>query len=181
MTIFNGSSEMINNLSISVTTFLFNVVMLQLIGEDGVAAITIILYLDFLFVSISLGYSLGVGPLVSYNFGSKDIHKIKKLYFSSLIFSFTLGILTTIFVIIFSKQIVSIFVPQNSSVFLLAIEGIVIFAICYIFKCFNVFTSSFFTAFNNGLISGIISGMRSLLFLITAIIASAALFGAKGI
>lgn len=76
----NGSSEMVSNLSGSITTFLFNIIMMRLVGNEGVAAISILLYLDFVLIAISLGYSMGVAPLFSYNYGGGNIPKLRKLY-----------------------------------------------------------------------------------------------------
>lgn len=79
-TMVNGSSEMVNNLSTSVTTFLFNIIMMRMLGQDGVAAVSILLYLDFVLIAIALGYSLGVAPLFSYNYGSGEEEKLKRLF-----------------------------------------------------------------------------------------------------
>lgn len=179
--IINGSSEMVNNLSVSVTTFLYNLIMIKLLGEDGVAAITIILYLDILFVAISIGYAMGIAPLISYNHGSNEIAKIKKIYLTSLVFCLLTGFITTLTTILASNHLVSIFVNKSSNVFSIATTGLVIFAISYIFKGANIFASAFFTAFNNGLISALISGMRSLIFLISSIILFAYLFREQGV
>ena len=87
-TLTNGSSEMVSNLSASVTTFLFNILMMRYMGADGVAAISIILYLDFLLIAISLGYSMGIAPIIAYNYGAnehKKLHKIVKNKYNFLL------------------------------------------------------------------------------------------------
>ncbi|SCI78897.1 Staphylococcal virulence regulator protein A [uncultured Clostridium sp.] len=98
----NGSSEMVSNLSTSVTTFLFNIIMMRLNGPDGVAAISILLYLDFVLIAINLGYSIGVAPLFSYNYGSGDCRKLKKLFRISLYFCTSVGVVMTAGTVLFA-------------------------------------------------------------------------------
>lgn len=179
--ITNGSSEMVSHIATSITTFLYNIVMIKHLGQDGVAAITIILYMDFLLVAISLGYSMGVSPLISYNYGYKNTDKIKKLFKISIISSAILGISITLYTILFSKQLITIFTDNNSPVFDIAISGLCIYSTCYIFKGVNIFSCSMFTAFSNGKISGILSFARTLVILVISILSLNYLFGVTGV
>lgn len=180
-TITNGSSEMVSYLSASITTFIFNIILMKLIGTDGVAAITILLYIDYILVAVNLGYSMGVSPLISYNYGAKRYSTLKKLYNLSIKLCFGFGLFLTIFSIISSKNLVSIFAKENSSVFLLAVFGLKIYSLSYIFKGYNIFSSAMFTAFGNGKISAIISFMRTLVFLTLSLVVLSILFKTTGV
>lgn len=177
----NGSSEMVSFLSTSITTFLFNIILMKLVGTDGVAAIAILLYIDFILIAVNIGYSMGVSPLISYNYGANETLKLKSLYKLSiklcLIFGLTMSILATIF----SKNLISIFVAKDSSVFILAVLGLKIYSLSYIFKGFNIFSSSLFTALGNGKISAIISFMRTLVFLTLSLLILSTLFKTTGV
>lgn len=177
----NGSSEMVTCLSTSVTTFLFNIILIKLAGTDGVAAITILLYIDFFLIAINLGYSMGVSPLISYNHGAKETTKLKTLYKLSAKSCIIFGITMSCLAIIFSKNLISIFVNENNSVFSLAVFGLRIYSLSYIFKGYSIFSSAMFTAFENGKVSAIISFMRTLVLLTLSIITLSILFGTTGV
>lgn len=177
----NGSSEMVSNLSTSVTTFLFNIIMMRLIGPDGVAAISILLYLDFVLIAINLGYSIGVAPLFSYNYGSGDCRKLKKLFRISLYFCTSVGVVMTAGTVLFADLLASVFSPAGSAVHALAATGLRIFAVSYLFKGFSIFISALFTAFGNGTLSAILSFMRTLILLVSAILLFSSLFGITGV
>ncbi len=173
----NGSSEMVVNLAISVTTILYNLVMLKYLGEDGVAAITIVLYAEFLLVAIFLGYSSGVAPLLSYNFGEKNIVSLKKLFKKSLVFISTISIVMFFTARFLAGPISGIFAQKGSYVYNLALEGFEIFSFGFLFIGINVFASALFTSLSNGKISALISFLRTFLLLSIMIILLPTLFG----
>lgn len=177
----NGSSEMVTNLAMSITTFLYNLVMVRTLGQDGVAAITMVLYMDFLLVAISLGYSMGVAPLISYNYGCQNNKKLKKIFKISIIFSVVLGVTTTVLTTLFAEQLIGLFTKKGEYVFDLAVSGLYLYAIGYIFKGVNIFSSAMFTAFSNGKISAILSFTRTLVFLVITILGLGYLFGVTGV
>lgn len=163
-TMINGSSEMVTELSTGFVTLLFNKLTLKYAGENGVAALTIILYAHFLLVSTYLGFSSGISPLISFNYGSKNEHKLKETFKYSKIFILISSIIIFIASLILGKYIVRIFVPYSSPVFTLALHGLKLFAIAFLFVGINIFASSMFTAFSNGKISATISFARTFLF-----------------
>lgn len=165
----NGSSEMVTELSTGFTTFLFNIVALRFAKEDGIAALTIILYAHFLMTSIYLGFSAGVAPLISYNFGANNYDKLKETFKYSLKFIAITSILVFIFSLVFTPFIVGVFVKPSDDVFYLALEGLTIFSITFLFVGINIFASGFFTAFHNGKVSAVISFSRAFLFVIVGI------------
>lgn len=180
-TMVNGSSEMVNNLSTSVTTFLFNIIMMRMLGQDGVAAVSILLYLDFVLIAIALGYSLGVAPLFSYNYGSGEEEKLKRLFRMSTRFSFAVGAVMTTGTILFAKHLAGIFTHQGTPVYELAVSGLGIYALSYLFKGYNVFASALFTAFGDGRTSAILSFLRTFVFLSASLLGLSSLFGVEGV
>lgn len=177
----NGSSEMVSNLSGSVTTFLFNIIMMRLVGPDGVAAISVILYLDFVMIAISLGYSMGVAPLFSFNYGRGDHDKLKKLFKLSLLFCLATGAVLTAGTLIFARELAGTFVHQGTAVYEMAAAGLSIYALSSVFKGYNIFASAMFTAFGNGTISALLSFLRTLVFLVACLLGLAAAFGLDGV
>ncbi len=166
----NGSSEMVTQISTGITTYLFNIKMLQYIGVDGVGAITIVLYAQFLLTSIVLGFSSGIAPLISYNYGKNDKGNLKKL----VKYGYSIIILFCFFVFCLSEVIAPfitiIFTDKTSTLYDITVVGFRIFAISFLFDGFNIFSSALFTAFANGKISAFISFMRSLGFFVPIIL-----------
>lgn len=177
----NGSSEMVASLSGALITFLFNIIMLHYIGPSGVAAITITLYLEYLLVSIFLGYSLGVSPIISYNYGSQNICRLKWLFKNSLAFVSISAVIIFLVANLFTEKIAGIFAPSGSEVFDLTVNGFYIFSFCFLFMGVNIFGSALFTALSNGKISACIAFMRSFIFIAIGIILWPKLFGIAGI
>lgn len=165
----NGSSEMVSNLAVAVTTFLFNKLMMRYVGEDGVAALTIVLYAQFLFTAVFLGYTSGIAPLFSYNYGAQNEKRLKKLFKLSIIFITICSIGAYAFSLLLAKPVVALFSEPNSTVYNLAIHGMDLFGISFLFMGFNIFASGLFTSFSNGLISAILSFLRTFVFIILAI------------
>lgn len=179
-TLTNGSSEMISNLSASVTTFLFNILMMRYMGADGVAAISIILYLDFLLIAISLGYSMGIAPIIAYNYGANEHKKLHKIVKISTTFSFCVGVAMCSLTFVFAPYLVSFFAHEGI-VYDIAVIGMRIFCFSYLFKGFNVFSSALFTALSNGKISALLSFFRTFVFLTILLLALSAMMGMNGI
>lgn len=180
-TMSNGSSEMVSNLSGSIITLLFNIIMMRFIGQDGVAAISILLYMDFVLIAISLGYSMGVAPLFSYNYGCGNREKIRKLFRLSAWLTGLVGLVMTTGTVIFAKQLAGIFTPRGTAVYELAVGGLGIYAFSYLFKGYNIFASSMFTAFGDGRVSALLSFMHNLVFLTLCLVGLSALFGVDGV
>ncbi|NMS91119.1 MATE family efflux transporter [Clostridioides difficile] len=164
-TCFNGSSEMVSQLSTAVTTFLFNIIMMKLIGEDGVAAITIIIYSQFLLTSLYIGFSMGVAPIISYNYGSRNNTQLKYIFKICILFISVASLLVFVFSILCSPGIVEIFSQRGSNVYQITKSGFYTFSFSFIFCGFNIFASSMFTALSNGKISAILSFLRTFGFI----------------
>lgn len=162
---FNGSSEMVGQLSTAVTTFLFNIMMMRLIGEDGVAAITIIIYSQFLLTSLYIGFSMGVAPIISYNYGSRNNIQLKYIFKICILFISVASLLVFVFSMVCSSTIVEIFSQKGSNVYEITRSGFYIFSFSFLFCGYNIFTSSMFTALSNGKISAILSFLRTFVFI----------------
>ena len=167
---FNGSSEMVSNLAFSVTTFLFNISMLKYAGENGVAAITIMLYAQYLLMSVYLGYSSGVCPVISYNYGEKNNDELKNIFKLSMLFIIFSSIAVFILSFVLKDYIIELFVERGTEVFKITKDGYLTFSLCYLFMGINIFTSSLFTALSNGKISAVLSFLRTFVFISAGII-----------
>lgn len=177
----NGSSEMVNNLAVAVTTFLFNVLMLKYAGEAGVAAITIVLYAQFLMTSAFMGFSSGIAPVVSFNYGSGNVRQLKK------IFKISVWVIAVVSAAVFviaetcSDVVIMVFTPAGSEVFGLTKYGFAIFSFSFLCTGMNIFASALFTAFSNGKISAILSFLRTFVFLTACLLFLPLFWGVDGI
>ena len=178
---FNGSSEMVSNLANAIITYLFNIILMRIAGENGVAAITIILYAQFLFNSLYLGFSIGVAPVIGFQYGAKNRDQLKSLYKICNCFVIASSVVIAFFSWLLSDGIASIFVPDRGETYVMASEGLRIFALSFLFSGFNIFGSAFFTGLNNGKISAIISTLRTLVIQTLALLILPIFFGLNGI
>ncbi len=177
----NGSSEMVSSLSSGITTFLFNRVLLNLVGEMGVSSITIVLYVNFLLSSIFIGISMGIQPLISYNYGAKNIDNINKLTKISCIAISSISIVAFAICNIFKFQLISLFNPQSTELIKLTGQAFTIISFGFFISGFNILGSSFFTALNNGKYSGIIAFSRSIIFKSFFILTLPVIIGLNGV
>ena len=178
---FNGSSEMVTNLSTAVVTYLFNITMLKFLGEPGVAAITIVLYGQFLFNALYIGFSMGVAPVISYNHGSQNLPLLKRIFKICIGFISISSILITIMALVSSPVIVEIFTPIGSATYDIAKTGFFLFSINYIFAGINIYSSSMFTAFSDGKVSALISFVRTFVLIVLNILLLPYLIGVNGV
>ena len=179
----NGSSEMLSNLAVAITTVMFNLLMCKFLGEEGISAITIIQYTQFLLTSIFMGYSAGIAPIVGYKYGAKDTKQQQLIFKISMLF---IGIFSVaIFLVAFFARggLVSIFADptKDPEVYNIAVAGLVLFAPSYLFAGYNIFASSYFTAFSNGFVSALLSFMRTLVFLVLCLIILPAIWQVDGV
>ena len=160
----NGLSELATSLVSGITTLLFNLAMLHYVGEDGVAAITIIMYVLMFVSALFIGYSYGVAPMISYCHGEQNHEKLNKLVGFSIRFILGTSILCTVISILATKPLVSIFTQPGSPVYELAITGNRLCSLALLFVGLNVFASGMFTALSNGVVSAVLAFSRSFLF-----------------
>lgn len=180
-TCINGSSEMLTNISMSVVNMLYNMQLMKFAGADGVVAYGIIMYVSFIFVGTYLGYSIGTAPIISYHYGAENKDELKNLLKKSLILIGITSIIMTILAEILAKPLANIFVSYDAGLLDMTTTAIRIFSLSFIISGFNIFISSFFTALNNGVVSAIISFLRTLVFQIVMIFLLPAIWGLNGI
>ena len=180
-TITNGSSEMVAMVASGITTVFMNNIMMSLKGEDGVAAISILVYTMTLLTALYMGYALGVAPITSYNLGAGNKDKLKQGHRINLWVIAVCSVIMYLLGILLRNPLISIFADKGTVVFEMAAEGYWLFSIGYLYMGFNMYGSSFFTALGDGKTSALISFCRGLIFLILALYGMSALFGVTGL
>lgn len=176
---YNGSSEMVSQLSNAIMTYLFNIILMRLAGANGVAAITILLYAQFLFNAFYLGLSIGISPIVGFKYGANKLKELKHIYKISFLFTAVSSVLIMIVAIFSSNALVGIFTKEIET-YNLAVTGFKLFSINFLFSGLNIISSGFFTALSNGKVSAIISFCRTLIFTSTSLLLLSSLFGLTG-
>ena len=162
---FNGSSEMVSNLSSAVVTLLFNLTMLELLGPPGVSAITIVLYAQFLLTALYIGFSIGVAPVFSFNYGADNRPRLRALFRSCLVFVGVTSAALFFASLFMADGVVAVFSTRGSEVYGLAVHGFRLFAPMILFAGVNIFASALFTALSNGPVSALLSFLRTFGFL----------------
>lgn len=166
----NGSSEMMTNLSMSLVNTLYNLQLMWFAGEDGVAAYGVIMYVNFIFVAIYMGYSIGSAPIVGYHYGAKHQEELRGLLRRSLWILGIGAVLLTVAGELFSSLLSKIFVSYDDALFAMTRHGFRLYSLSYLLCGFNIFGSAFFTALNNGMVSAVISFARTLVFQIVCVL-----------
>ncbi len=177
----NGCSEMATALVTGIITMMFNWTMLHYVGEDGVAAVTIIMYVLMFASSLYTGYSYGVAPMISYYYGKQDSVKLKKVTGTSLKVIAVISVVTVAASFIMTKPLVSVFALPDNPVYGLAVTGNRICTIALFFIGFNIFASGMFTALSNGIVSAILAFSRSFVFMLITMLVLPAVLGVNGI
>lgn len=177
----NGSSELMSNLSMSLVSMLYNWQLMKFAGEDGVAAYGVIMYVNFIFIAVFLGYAIGVAPVVGYHYGADNREELKSLFRKSLTLIGILAIVLTAAAEFLAAPLSGIFVSYDPALFDMTKRAFMIYSLSFLLCGFNIFGSSFFTALNNGLISAAISFLRTLVCQAAAVMLLPMIFGLDGI
>lgn len=177
----NGSSELMSNISMSVVGMLYNVQLMKYAGEDGVAAYGVLMYVSFTFNAAFIGYSVGTAPIIGYHYGADHHSELHSLLKKSLIIigAFSLAMLLAAEAL--AKPLALIFVSYDPALLELTLRGFLIYAFSFLFAGIAIFGSSFFTALNNGLVSALISFLRTLLFQVAAVLVFPLIWKVDGI
>ena len=166
----NGASEFLTNISMSVVGMLYNVQLIKYAGENGVAAYGTLMYVNFFFLAAFIGYSIGVSPIVSYHFGAANTDELKNLLKKSFVI---IGVFAALMFTLgesLAKPLSMIFVGYDKELLSITLRGFLIFSFCFLFAGVPIFGSSFFTALNNGLVSALISFLRTVVFEVVAVL-----------
>lgn len=179
--ITNGISEFVTSISMSIVGILYNMQLLKYAGEDGVAAYGVIMYVNFIFIAIFIGYSISTSPVIGYHYGAQNHSELHNLLRRSLVLIGTFAVILFGAGQLMAGTCAEIFVGYDPQLKAMTVEAFRIYAVSFLLCGFNIFGSAFFTALNNGLISAVISFMRTLIFEVGAILLLPLIFGLNGI
>ncbi len=177
----NGSSELMSNISMSLVSMLYNFQLMKLEGEDGVAAYGVLMYVGMIFIAIFIGYSIGTAPIIGFNYGAGNHEELKSLLRKSLLLIGITSLTMLILSILLAVPLSTLFVGYDDYLLKLTIRGFYIFSFSFLFTGMAIFGSSFFTALNNGIISAIISFLRTLVFQASAVLLLPIVMGIDGV
>lgn len=177
----NGSSELMSNISSSLVSVVYNIQLMKYIGSNGVAAYGTIMYVQFIFIAIFVGYAIGSAPIIGYNYGAENHQELKNIFKKSILINASLGIVMLVLAECLSVPLSKVFVGYDEELFELTVHAFRLFAFAFLFAGFNIFVSSFFTALNNGVISAIVSFLRTLVFQLASVILLPIIIGVDGI
>lgn len=180
-TLYNGSSEGINMISIAVTAFLFNTSLMQIAGAGGVAAFTAINYMGTFGGMLLFGISDGIGPIISYNFGTNDIKRVKQMMKIAYVTNFIFGMILFLLLFFAGEQLVGLFLKDEPTLVQLAASGGKLYGISFLMSGFNILNSGYFTFIGKGLESVIVAASRGLVFVSIGIILLPKFFDIDGI
>lgn len=177
----NGSSELMSNISSSIVSMIYNFQLMKYIGEDGVSAYGVLMYVQFIFIAIYIGYSIGCAPITGYHFGAQNHGELKNMLRKSSFLSAVSGAALTVLAIALSSPMAKLFVGYDEALYDLTRHAFKLFAYSFLLAGFNFFASSFFTALNNGAVSAAISFMRTLIFQTSSVLILPLFLGVDGI
>lgn len=177
----NGSSELVSNVSMSLVGMLYNLQLMKFAGENGVAAYGVIMYVNFIFIAIFLGYAYGSAPIVAFNYGARRTEELQNVLKKSLKLILGTGISLFLIATVFAGVLSGLFVGYDAELYRLTVRGFHLYAISFLLCGFNIFGSSFFTALNNGMVSAAISFLRTVVFEVAAVLILPLFFGLDGV
>ena len=177
----NGSSELMSNISMSLVSMLYNIQLINYAGENGVAAYGVLMYVNFVFVAIFIGFSVGSAPIISFHYGAANEVELKGLLKKSIAINAIFSACMLAAALLLAQPLSRIFVGYDTELFDMTVRGFYFSSFSYLFSGIAIFASSFFTALNNGLISAVISFLRTLVFQTGAVIVLPMFLGIDGI
>ncbi len=177
----NGSSELMSNISSSLVGMLYNFQLMRLVGEDGVSAYGVLMYVQFIFTAIYIGYSIGCAPVVSFHYGAQSHNELKSLLRKSVLLMAVSGVALTALAQLLGPLMARLFVGYDADLYALTTHAFSLFSWAFLLAGFNIFASAFFTALNNGAISAAISFLRTLVFQSSSVLVLPLLLGVDGI
>ena len=170
-----------SNISSSLVSMLYNFQLMRLAGEDGVSTYGVLMYVQFIFISLFVGYSIGCAPVVGYHYGAQNHGELKNLLGKSALLMGGGGVVLTALAMALAQPMAHLFVGYDADLFALTVHAFRLFAWSFLLAGFNIFTSGFFTALNNGAVSAAISFLRTLVFQSASVLILPVFFGVDGI
>lgn len=177
----NGSSEMVSNLASSLVALLYNYQLMRLLGENGVAAYGVIMYAGFIFAAINMGYTIGISPVISFHYGANNRGELKNLFQKSLLLVSGGGIVMFLAAETAARPMARLFVGYDMELLELTVHAAHIFAFAFLLNGVNTFASAFFTALNDGVVSAVLSFLRTFLFEMICILCLPLIWDADGL
>ncbi len=165
----NGSSEFVTNVSGNVVAMLYNFQLMRFAGENGVAAYGVLLYANWIFVAILFGYVTGASPIIGYHYGAQNRPELKNLFRKSMVLMAGTGAVLAALTVLLADVLSGIFVSYDPALFEMTKRAVIISAVAFLICGINIFGSGFFTALNNGLISAVISFLRTVVFQVATV------------
>ncbi|MDY2872640.1 MAG: MATE family efflux transporter [Eubacteriales bacterium] len=177
----NGSSELMNNISGSLVSIAYNAQLMKYAGENGVAAYGVLMYVQFIFVAIDVGYAVGCAPIVGYHYGAQNHGELKNMLRKSLFLMSISGVVLTLLAAALAAPLARLFVGYDQALFDMTRHAFRLFSLSFLLAGINIYVSSFFTALNNGAVSAIVSFLRTLLFQMLCVLVLPIFLGIDGI
>ncbi len=166
----NGSSELMSNLSMNLVSVLYNLQLIRYAGENGIAAYGVIMYVNFMFLSVFIGFSVGTAPVIGFNYGADNRSEQKNIFRKSMVLISVFSLVMTIAAMVLARPLSNIFVGYDAELLEMTVRGFYIYSLSFLLCGFNIYGSSMFTALNNGLVSAVISFVRTLLCQTAAVV-----------
>ena len=177
----NGSSELMSNISGSVVGIVYNFQLLKYLGENGVSAYGVLMYVQFIFIAIFVGYSIGCAPVVSFHYGAGNHSELQSLLKKSTRIVGSLSIILTVLALVLANPLAKMFVGYDAELLAITSHAFKLFSFSFLLAGFNIFASSFFTALNNGAVSAAISFLRTLIFQTSSVLILPLILGVDGL
>ena len=177
----NGLSEYVGNISLSIVSMCYNLQLMRLIGEKGVAVYGILMYIGFVYASVFIGFNLAISPVISYNYGAQNHDELKRLLRKSLVLLFCAGTVLTVLSEVLSGPMAGIFVGYDPELKALTAHAIRLYMLSFMICGLNMFVSAFFTALNNGIVSAVAAFTRTLIFELGAVFILPLIWGLNGV
>ena len=177
----NGASELMSNISGSIAAMVYNFQLLKFLGEDGVSAYGVIMYVGFIFVAIFVGYSIGSAPIISFHFGAENREELKNMFRKSYLLMAAWGIAMALAAYLLAGPLAKLFVGYDRQLCELTVHAMQLHCLAFLFTGANIFTSSLFTALNDGTVSAAVSFARSMVLQIATVLLLPGLIGPDGL
>ena len=177
----NGSSELMSNISGSIVGIVYNFQLLKYLGENGVSAYGVLMYVQFIFIAIFVGYSIGCAPVVSFHYGAGNHSELQSLLKKSTRIVGSLSIILTVLALALAHPLAKMFVGYDAELLAITSHAFKLFSFSFLLAGFNIFASSFFTALNNGAVSAAISFLRTLIFQTSSVLILPLILGVDGL
>lgn len=177
----NGASELMSNISGSVVSMIYNFQLMKYTGENGISAYGVLMYVQFIFIAIFVGYSIGCAPVISYHYGAGNSEELKSMLKKSALLMSVLGLVMCLAAYLLAAPLSRLFVGYDAELFALTAHAFRLYSLSFLLAGLNIFASSFFTALNDGAVSAIISFLRTMLFQTSMVLILPLILGVDGI